>query len=146
MYSKLDQLSTSYQNARDTLYIQRKFGKPALLYYNDLHVHRLIISLEKTGDLENLILEYLQPILKDGFKAEPALIDTLTALRDCHYNKIEAAKHLYISRQSIYLRIKTLEKLLGDDFISSPQKRICLETALYGLEYVNNVNAFSSPD
>jgi len=146
IYGELDQLSDSYKNARDSLYIQRKFGKPALLFFDDLHIHRLIIALEKTGDLESLVRAYLQPLLKDGFKAEQALIDTLTALRDTQYNKIEAAKQLFISRQSIYLRIKTLEGLLGEDFITSPQKRICLETALYGLEYLNNESAFLSPN
>ncbi len=145
IYAELDQLSESYKNARDSLYIQRKYGKPALLFFDDLHVHRLIIALEKTGDLENLVLEYLQPVLKQGFKAEPALLDTLTALRDTQYNKIEAAKQLFISRQSIYLRLKTLEGLLGEDFITAPQKRICLETALYGLEYLNNESVFISP-
>jgi PucR family transcriptional regulator, purine catabolism regulatory protein len=144
IYGELDQLSESYKNARDSLYIQRKFGKPALLFFDDLHIHRLIIALEKTGDLESLVCAYLQPLLKNGFKAEQALIDTLTALRDTQYNKIEAAKQLFISRQSIYLRIKTLEGLLGEDFITSPQKRICLETALYGLEYLNNESAFLS--
>jgi len=145
IYAELDQLSESYKNARDSLSIQRKFGKPTLLFFDDLHIHRLIIALEKTGDLESLVLQYLQPILKDGFKAESALLNTLTVLRDTQYNKIEAAKQLFISRQSIYLRIKTLEGLLGEDFIASPQKRICLETALYGLEYLNNESVFLLP-
>jgi PucR family transcriptional regulator, purine catabolism regulatory protein len=138
MFSQLDQLNNSYENAKDTLCIQQKQGKPVLLFFDDLYVNRLIIALEKTGDLENYTMQYLRPILTDGVKAESPLLDTLIALRDCQYNKIEAAKKLFISRQSIYLRIKSLESMLGADFITNPNKRICIEIALYGLEYMNN--------
>ncbi|MBM4235868.1 MAG: hypothetical protein FJ152_05285 [Firmicutes bacterium] len=137
MFSQLDQLNYSYENAKDTLYIQQKQGKPALLFFDDLYVHRLLIALEKTGDLDNYIKHYLHPILFDGIRSEALLLNTLIALRDCQYNKIEAAKKLFISRQSIYLRIKSLEGILGADFISNPHKRICIEIALYGLEYMN---------
>ncbi len=137
MFSQLDQLSKSYESAKDTLYIQQKQGKPALMFFENLYVHRLIIALEKTGDLENYTMQYLHPILTNKINTESNLIDTLIALRDCQYNKIEAAKKLFISRQSIYLRIKSLKSILGEDFISNPHKRICIEIALYGLEYMD---------
>jgi PucR family transcriptional regulator, purine catabolism regulatory protein len=137
MFSQLDQLSKSYESAQDTLYIQQKQGKPALMFFENLYVHRLIIALEKTGDLENYTMQYLHPILTNKINTESNLIDTLIALRDCQYNKIEAAKKLFISRQSIYLRIKSLKSILGEDFISNPHKRICIEIALYGLEYMD---------
>lgn len=139
MYSDLNKLATSHKNAQETLYIQNKYNKPLLLFYDDLHVCRLIISLEKTGDLESFVVKYLEPILKEeNDKEKSILLDTVIALRDCQYNKIEAAKHLFISRQSIYQRIKTLQTLLGEDFCTNPQKRICLETALYGLDHIKN--------
>ncbi|MBW6464023.1 MAG: PucR family transcriptional regulator [Firmicutes bacterium] len=136
IYPELDKLELSYKNAQDTFYVQNKFENSYLLFYDDLQIYRAIIALEKSGDLTAFIEKYLGPLLSNYTDADQMLIKTLTALRDNQYNKIEAAKSLHISRQSIYLRIKTLESLLGDNFLSLPRERICLETALYGLEYL----------
>ncbi|MBW6464028.1 MAG: helix-turn-helix domain-containing protein, partial [Firmicutes bacterium] len=51
---------------------------------------------------------------------------------------------LFIARQSLYQRIKVLETFLGSDFISSPQKRACLDIALYGLDYINGTEETQS--
>ncbi|MCJ7772631.1 MAG: helix-turn-helix domain-containing protein, partial [Desulfobacterales bacterium] len=137
MYPTIDQLKASHDNAQETLYIQQKLNNQATLFYDDLHVYRIIMALEKGGAVNSFILDYLQPVIRDSTKPD-VMLKTLVALRDCHYNKIETAKQLFIARQSLYQRIDDLEKLLGEDFISSPQKRICLEIALYSLEYMKN--------
>ena len=138
IYTDLDRLKDSLENAQETLYIQNKLNNPAVSFYDDLHHYRIIMAMEKAGALEGFIHDYLKPIIREGNEADPVLLKTLLSLRDCQYNKIEAARQLFISRQSLYQRISTLENLLGDDFISAPQKRLCLETALYGLEYMSN--------
>ncbi len=137
IYPALDQLINSCEDAKKTIYIQNKLNNQAILFYDDLHIYRIIMVMEKAGSLNDFIKDYLQPIIRSGNEPDTVLLKTLLALRDCYYNKIEAAKQLYISRQSLYQRISTLEELLGEDFISEPQKRICLEIALYGLEYMN---------
>lgn len=136
IYPDLDKLNLSYINAQDTFYVQNKFGSPSLLFYDDLQIFRIIISLEKSGDLTAFVEKYLGPLLNKNSDPDQMLIKTLIALRDNQYNKIEAAKSLHVSRQSIYSRIKTLESLLGNNFTSLPRERICIETALYGLEYL----------
>lgn len=138
IYPDLEKLKNSRENAQETLNVQNKLDNPTILFYDDLHIYRIIIAMEKAGSLNGFIQDYLQPIIRDGIQPDTMLLKTLLALRDCHYNKIEAARQLFISRQSLYQRISTLEELLGKDFISAPQKRICLETALYGLEYTKN--------
>ncbi len=98
-------------------------------------VYTIVLALDKSGELNGFINRHLRPILSAKPPKNNLLLQTLIALRDCQYNKIEAARRLFISRQSIYQRIKTLENLLGDDFLNNAQKKICIETALYGLHY-----------
>jgi len=132
---ELDHLRYSYENAQDLLHIQKILGEPAISFFEDLGVYTIIHGLDKSGDLDSFINKHLTPVLEITTEKSKLLLKTLTVLRDCQYNKIEAAKKLYISRQSIYQRIKTLESLLGDGFISNAQTRLCTELALYGLDY-----------
>ncbi|OPL13076.1 MAG: hypothetical protein AVO34_06465 [Firmicutes bacterium ML8_F2] len=145
MYTGLDQLQLSLENAKETLYVQQKTKNSTMLFFDELHIYRIIVSLEKVGALENFVSDYLKPVLKDRNEPDNRLIKTLIALRDSHYNKNKSAKYLSISRQSLYERVDVLEGLLGKDFTSSTQKRICLETALYGLEYLNSKDFLNNP-
>jgi sugar diacid utilization regulator len=133
--AELDHLRYSYENAQDVLHIQKILGEPTISFFEDLGVYTIIHGLDKNGDLDNFIRKHLHPVLDMIPEKSKLLLNTITVLRDCHYNKIEAAKLLYISRQSIYQRIKMLESLLGDGFINNPQTRLCTELALYGLDY-----------
>ncbi len=132
---ELDHLRYSYENAQDALHIQKILGEPAISFFEDLGVYTIIHGLDKSRELNNFISKHLSPVLNIIPEKSNLLLKTLTVLRDCQYNKIEAAKLLYISRQSIYQRIKILESLLEDGFISSSQTRLCIELALYGLDY-----------
>ena len=136
-YRNLHNLGKSLKNAEETYYAREKLGYLKVNYYDDLHIYRIIMLLEKNEGVEKYIHDYLKPIIKDNGEPDKALLDTLLALRNCQYNKKEASEKLFIARQSLYLRIKTLEELLGEDTFSNPEKRICIEIALYGLEYLN---------
>lgn len=135
IYAELDRLKQSYDNAQDTFYLQSILGEPMISLYEDMGVYTIVLALDKTGELDGFINRHLRPILHNKSPRNNILLQTLIALRDCRYNKIEAARRLFISRQSIYQRIKTLENMLGDDFLSNVQVKICIEIALYGLHY-----------
>jgi len=138
-YDNLNQLKESLETAKEVLYFNEKASHVNTYFYDYLHIYKIIIMLEKSGMLENFIKEYLGPIVnKITQESNQDLVSTLAALRDCQYNKKEAAEKLYITRQSIYQRINILEELLGSDFMTSPEKRSCLEISLYGLEYLNS--------
>ncbi len=143
LYTNLKQLSASLENAKEALYIRKKFGWNEISFYDDLHVYRMIMLLENSASTESFVADYLGPIISDN-KPDKNLLKTLIALRDCQYNKKDTAEKLFIARQSLYQRIKTLEGLLGEDFISSPEKRICTEIALYSLGYINNTYLWDS--
>ncbi len=133
----LAKICHSLEKARETQYIKNNIAKRANInFYDDLHVYRLVMLLEKQSTLIQFVCDYLKPLLDENLKPNPILLNTLIALRDCQYNKKEAADQLYIARQSLYQRVHTLENLLGKDFISTAEKRVCLEIALYGLEFL----------
>lgn len=136
MFRDLSKADKSLETAKETLYIKEKFGIDNTGFYDDLHIYKVIMMLEKQSGLEEFVTDYLEPIFDKDEKPEKNLHKTLIALRNCQYNKKETAEKLFIARQSLYQRIKTLESLLGSDFISSPDKRVCLEIALYGLDFL----------
>ena len=133
----IDKLKNSYESAQNVLYIQNTLGEPAINFYEDIAIYQVILLLDQSNQLESFVYKHLHPLLRNKPDRRSILLDTLITLRDCQYNKIEAAGRLFISRQSIYQRIKTLESLLGSDFLDSPQNRLCIETALYGLHFLD---------
>ncbi|MGM0652430.1 MAG: PucR family transcriptional regulator [Bacillota bacterium] len=137
-YDDLTQLKQSLETAKEVLYVNKKSNCADIYFHDNLHIYKIIIMLEKNGLIENFIQDYLGPIISSSPNLDQHLLKTLAALRDCQYNKKEAAEKLFITRQSIYQRINTLENLLGLDFMTSAEKRTCLEIALYGLEYLNS--------
>jgi PucR family transcriptional regulator, purine catabolism regulatory protein len=137
-YKDLSKLKISLENAKEVRYIREKIDSSDVLYYDDLHVYRIILMLENNGGIQSYVDDYLEPLMDINRVPNKTMLNTLLALRDCQYNKKEAAEKLFIARQSLYQRIKTLEDLLGEDFITSPEKRICLEISLYGLEFLKH--------
>jgi PucR family transcriptional regulator, purine catabolism regulatory protein len=134
-YADLSALNKSLENAKEVSYILENTDCTTNIFYDDLHIFRIIMMLENNGELNDFIRDYLGPLIENNNKFDKNLLKTLTALRDCQYNKKEAAEKLFIARQSMYQRIKSLEEIFGDDFITLPEKRICIEIALYGLEF-----------
>ena len=138
---ELKDIKSSLEKAKAALYIQQKFKTYDQLFYDDLHVYRIIMALEKQADLKDFVKDYLQPVIDyDRQNPNNNLLSTLKAICDYQHNKQKAAKHLYIARQTLYQRIKVLEELLGDDFLSTPEKRTCLEIALHSLDYLDKGN------
>ncbi|MBW6481341.1 MAG: PucR family transcriptional regulator ligand-binding domain-containing protein, partial [Bacteroidales bacterium] len=108
MFSDLSNAKSIIEAAKETMYLKDKLGLSNIFFYDDLHVYRLILLLEKQSCLEEFVMDYLGPIIgKDG-KPDKNLQRTLIALRNCQYNKKEAAESLFIARQSLYQRIKVL--------------------------------------
>ncbi len=57
--------------------------------------------------------EQLGPLLADGSPRTRTLLDTLEAYLACGGRKAEAARALHLERQSLYLRLRRIEELLG---------------------------------
>lgn len=134
----LSKIGMCYQTAADTLKLQKKIQPERLcLYYEDLHMHR-VISLFKTQDeFQNMISEYLHPVIEYDQKYNGKLLQTLKTYLACNGSKKETAERLFVVRQTLYYRIEKLQKLLGSDFMANSEKRLAIELMLFAHEYLN---------
>lgn len=124
----------SYQTALDTLYIKRKVGAKAE-FYEDLHLFRLIYNLQKSIDLEQMVKDYLQPLIEFDEKNNGQLLATLEVYLQTNGSKQETARRLYIVRQTLYHRLRKIESLIGEDFMSG-EKRLALEFMLLARKFL----------
>jgi PucR family transcriptional regulator, purine catabolism regulatory protein len=132
----LSHINRSYQTAEETIRIQQKMNvtKPQL-FYEDLHLFRLISIMNKQVDLHEFVLEYLHPVLEYDRRSNGKLLETLRVYLKHNGSKQETAKSLFIVRQTLYHRIGKLEKLLGEDFMSA-EKRVAIEFMLLTYDYL----------
>ncbi|MDR4886852.1 PucR family transcriptional regulator ligand-binding domain-containing protein [Fredinandcohnia sp. QZ13] len=133
---ELTDVHKSYQTAFETIRIQNRMSVPAQSYfYDDLHIFRLISLLHRHIDLQEVVLEYLEPVIAYDKKYNGKLMETLKTYLSCNGSKQETAKRLFIVRQTLYHRIQKLEKLLGSDFMSH-EKRLAIEFMILSYEFL----------
>ncbi len=73
----------------------------------------LLHDLRDTPELDAFVEEQLAPLLGDGNTRTRVLLETLEAYLACGGRKAEAARALHLERQSLYLRLRRIEELLG---------------------------------
>lgn len=59
----VDEIPKSYQTALETLYICRKV-QTSSFFYDDLHLYHLIYKLQMQVNLQEVIYDYLQPVIE----------------------------------------------------------------------------------
>lgn len=132
----LTNVHVSYQTSIETIQIQN--GRLSYFegyFYDDLHIFRIISLLNRHVDLQEIVLEYLEPVINYDKKYNGKLMETLKTYLACNGSKQETAKQLYIVRQTLYHRIQKLEKLLGEDFMSQ-EKRLAIEFMLHTYDFL----------
>lgn len=137
---ELTDLHKSYQTAIETIRIQDRMSTRAQSYfYDDLHIFRLISLLNRHIDLQEAVLEYLEPVIAYDKKYNGKLMETLKTYLACNGSKQETAKRLFVVRQTLYHRIQKLEKLLGSDFMNH-EKRLAIEFMILSYEFLVSSN------
>ncbi|PLR80427.1 PucR family transcriptional regulator [Bacillus sp. V33-4] len=132
----LNDLHKSYYTAKETLNIQHKLTMGKIYhFYEDLHLYRLIALMNKHIDLQELVMEYLLPVIEYDQKYNGKLLETLTAYLQCNGSKQETSKQLFIVRQTLYHRLQKIENLLGEDFMDH-EKRVAIEFMLLVKDYL----------
>ncbi|TDK60906.1 PucR family transcriptional regulator [Bacillus salipaludis] len=132
----LCKLHKSYFTAKETVRIHQEMTKKELYtFYEDLHLYRLISQINKHIDLQELVLEYLQPVIQYDQKYNGKLLETLKAYLECNGSKQETSNRLFIVRQTLYHRLQKLENLLGPDFMEH-EKRVAIEFMILVNDYL----------
>ena len=133
---ELTNINLSYQTSMETIQIQNRCSHlEGSYFYDDLHIFRLISLLNRHLDLNEIVQEYLEPVINHDKKYNGKLLETLKTYLACNGSKQETAKKLYVVRQTLYHRIEKLEKLLGNDFMN-PEKRLAIEFMLHSNEFL----------
>lgn len=134
----LDQLHLSYEKAKETLFIQKKMEVPNVYFYDDLHVYRIVLQLNKQKNLHEFIEDYLGPVIEFDQAKNGQMFETLKVFLEVNGSKKDAAERLFVVRQTLYHRIDKLKELLGEDFME-PEKRLAIEVAVYARGFVEKL-------
>ncbi|MGE7122089.1 PucR family transcriptional regulator [Peribacillus sp. NPDC046944] len=133
---KLSEIYKSYETARETLLLQETLTEESRSYfYQDLHMYRMIALINKHGNLEETVYEYLGPVIEYDRRNNGELMPTLKTYLACNGSKQETSKQLFIVRQTLYHRLEKLERLLGANFMKSEQ-RLGIEFMIFALDYL----------
>ena len=73
----------------------------------------LLHDLRDTPELDAFVDEQLGPLLEGGTARHRVLLETLEAYLAAGGRKAQAARTLHLERQSLYLRLRRIEELLG---------------------------------
>lgn len=134
---ELRQLHKSLQTAEEALAIQEKIGNHTDVFYEDLHIYRMIAHLHNTGKLYEFVMDYLEPVIQYDRTRQGNMLQTLKTFLACNGSKQETAARLFIVRQTLYHRLEKLEDLLGSDFMT-PEKRLAIEFAVLAYDYLQS--------
>lgn len=123
-----------YQEAVQALSLYSCYQKP-ILFYEELGVFQLLLSLNDGRTLENFIRSYLGPLIDHDEAKGSELLLTLRVFLDHDGSKQIAARNLFIVRQSLYYRLDKITELLGEDFML-PENRISIQVALRAYQFL----------
>ncbi|MEI5908439.1 PucR family transcriptional regulator ligand-binding domain-containing protein [Bacillus spongiae] len=141
---QLSAIHKSYQSSLEAIRLQPlQNGNGKYVFFDDLHLIRMVAILEQQMDLSQLVNEYLQPIIDYDQKQNTKLFQTLKVYLHCHGCKKKTAEQLYIVRQTLYHRLSRIKKLLGDDYME-PRKRMTLELLLFAYDYFQEESSLPS--
>jgi purine catabolism regulator len=119
---------SSYQEAVQALSLY-PFNDKSVLFYEELGVFQLLLSLNDGKTLQTFIRHYLGPLIDHDLSKGSVLLLTLKVFLDHDGSKQIAAQKLFIVRQSLYYRLEKMAELLGEDFMSA-ENRISIQVAL----------------
>lgn len=137
-YSTFLEAHKSYQEAKSMLRINDLPLPSTFHFYEDMGVYRLLLHPENDKTLQLYIDDYLKPLIEhDQIKGSQLLL-TMKKYIELQFSKKLTADKLFITRQTLYHRLSTIEELLGEDYLSS-DRRLAIEIALcaYQMLYPN---------
>ncbi|MCM3745826.1 PucR family transcriptional regulator [Paenibacillus pasadenensis] len=100
-----------------------------ILSYDELGVLQLLPSLLESGRLEPYVQDHLGPLIQADRLRGGDLLMTLKVFLDCDGSKQEAARRLFIVRQSLYYRLERIQELIGPVWADC-EKRLAVQIAL----------------
>lgn len=128
-----NKLHYSYQTAQKTYRTQKNDLKGNITLYQNLQIIRLLSNLENNQETQDIIQDYLGPIIEYDENNESNLLHTLHIYLKNQCSKKQAAEELFIVRQTLYNRLEKITSLVHYDILL-PQNRFMYEFAIYANE------------
>ncbi|MCW1928686.1 PucR family transcriptional regulator [Bhargavaea beijingensis] len=138
-YQDLADIRRAYRESEDVIQLQEEAITESV-FYEELGIHRLLLLLKRSGELETYVDDYLGMLIEHDARHDSRLFETLVVYLECGGAKKEAADRLFIVRQTLYHRIGKLEGLLGADFME-PANRLALEVAVQAYRMLEQTEA-----
>ncbi|MFG2681488.1 PucR family transcriptional regulator [Streptomyces sp. NPDC048392] len=100
---------------------------------SDIGLRRLLFALRDDLRVQDYAERQLGPLLDHDARHGTGLVPTLRGYLDAAGNKTAAARACGLSRETVYQRLRTIERLLGRD-LESGEQRTELHVALHALD------------
>lgn len=138
-YQKLTDAHLSYEEAQYIFKIRNIGYKNNDLFFEELGIFRLLLSIDNTDILHKFVQDYLGPVIEHDKNKDGKLLLTLKVYLENGGSMQNTSKQLFIVRQTLYHRLEKIKKLLGDHFMDT-EKRLSIEVAIfaYKLLFPNN--------
>lgn len=132
-------LRHSYREAAQAMELELRLqhGKPQV--YANLGVYRLLLPLADTHELRAFADQVLGPLNGDDRAGKTHLLETLRAYFECNGNVAQAAKQLYIHRNTLLYRLERIRELGGFN-LDEAETRLQLQLALRADELTRGDN------
>lgn len=99
----------------------------------------LLYGLRRSPELLTFISEQLGALFVQGDAHSQELLRTLESYLACSARKAQAARQLHLTRQSLYLRLERIERLLGVD-LQDPDVTLALHLAIRAMRLTESLS------
>jgi sugar diacid utilization regulator len=107
------EISRSYSEARSAVDAARRMGRaPAVLAFDDLGVHRLLLQVPDLGELRAFAADVLGELVRDR-EHRADLVGTLCEWFRCNGSPQRTARELHVHPNTVTYRIRRVEEIAG---------------------------------
>lgn len=123
-YTDIYQLKYAYEDSSFSLTIGKIIfqNTKKVFSYDDLLIYHFLYNQMNNPIIERLYVNTVQKIKIHDSEKQDQLYETLNELMNCDFNIKQAYENLYIHRNTLYQRMKKIEKIIGLSMKSSETK------------------------
>lgn len=121
-YKTITSLHKSFSEAHEAIRLMHKFdGKGAVSHFEDYSIYHFLESNIKASELEDFFLKRLGKVHEHDLGFGTSFMTTLESYFSHNQNVSEAAKALFIHRNTFIYRIDKIKEILGTDLKHSEE-------------------------
>jgi purine catabolism regulator len=124
----VEAMHKSYQDANLVLEFLKWAHTPGIWHYDRLGVYRLLWAIQRTGELEDYVQQWLGPLLNYDAKTQNQLTLTLATYFASGGNVRLTAERLYVHYNTVINRLKQIERMLGGS-VHNPEWAFSMQLA-----------------